>query len=641
MEPDPNNVPMGANLTDWGATFRIWAPTAKTVSVRGTFNGWSDHPLTRSENGYWFTSVPGVKEGDQYKFYVEGQGTSGYKRDPFARSLTLDPPFPACNCFVTHPQTFPWHDASFKSKPFHELVLYQLHVGAFWSTDAQGRDQRPSRPGRFLDLLFRLEYLADLGIGAVQLLPVQEFYMARSMGYNGVDLYSAEMVYSVPPGDPDFQHYFDKANELLARRGLPPFKQSELDCQTKQLMALVDLFHVYGIAVILDVVYNHAGGDFGDEGIYFLDRQAPGDNNRSLYFTDQGWAGGLIFAYWEQEVCQFLIDNASFFFNEYHVDGFRFDEVTVIDRFGGWNFLQNLTDTLRYQKPEAILIAEYWADQSAVLRSRPDGGAGFDSVVASGLRQAIRETLSQVSAGRDASLDLNSLATNLYPAFGGAWRAVQHLENQDVVRINNETDRQPRIAALADSSNARSWFARSRSRLANGLLLTAPGIPMLFMGQEFMEDKYWSDSPNYFSDCLIWWDGLTSDGAMSGHLRFIRELIQLRGNHSALCSDSVNVFHVHNDNRVIAFHRWLEGVGRDVVVVASLREETWWSYQIGLPYGGAWSEVFNSDVYDNWINPMAPGNGGRINADGPPLHGFQSSASIVIPANGFVVFARP
>jgi 1,4-alpha-glucan branching enzyme len=163
---------------------------------------------------------------------------------------------------------------------------------------------------------------------------------------------------------------------------------------------------------------------------------------------------------------------------------------------------------------------------------------------------------------------------------------------------------------------------------------------MLFMGQEFMEDKYWSDSPNYFSDCLIWWDGLTSDGAMSGHLRFVRELIQLRGNYPGLCSDSINVFHVHNDNRVIAFHRWIEGVGGDVVVVASLREETWWSYQIGLPCGGAWSEVFNSDVYDNWVNPMAAGNGGRINADGPPLHGFQSSASIVIPANGFVVFAK-
>ena len=87
-----------------------------------------------------------------------------------------------------------------------------------------------------------------------------------------------------------------------------------------------------------------------------------GDNNRSLYFTDQGWAGGLVFAYWKSEVRQFLIDNARFYFDEYHVDGFRFDEVTVIDRNGGWQFLQHLTDTLRFHKPQAIQIAEYWAD---------------------------------------------------------------------------------------------------------------------------------------------------------------------------------------------------------------------------------------------------------------------------------------
>ena len=640
MGRNADNAPMGANLNDWGATFRVWAPTAKTVSVRGIFNGWTDFPLAKSANGYWYASVPGVKEGDQYKFFVEGQGTTGYKRDPFARSLTLDPSFPFCNCFVSHPQMFPWHDSSFRPRPFHELVLYQLHVGAFWSTDAQGRDQRTSRPGRFLDLLFRLEYLADLGINAVQLLPIQEFSTARSLGYNGTDLYSPEMDYTVPPGNPDFQRYVDKANELLGRRGFPPFQQSELESQTNQLMALVDLFHVYGIAVIFDVVYNHAGGDFGDEAIYFLDRQAPGDNNRSLYFTNQGWAGGLVFAFWEREVCQFLIDNASFFFNEYHVDGFRFDEVTVIDRSGGWNFLQNLTDTLRYQKPQAVLIAEYWADQNSVLRSRGNGGAGFDSVLASRLRQSLREVVNQASTGKDTSLNLNSLAADLYPSFGGAWRAVQHLENQDVVRIDNQTDRQPRVPALADPSNPRSWYARSRSRVANGLLLTSPGIPMLFMGQEFMEDKYWSDSPNYFADTLIWWVGLSSDRAMSHHLRFVRELLKVRRNYGALCADAINVFHIHNDNRVMAFHRWLEGAGGDVVVVVSLREETWWSYQLGFPTYGTWLEVFNSDVYENWVNPSAAGNGGRIEASGPPLHGFQASASIVIPANGMVIFAR-
>jgi 1,4-alpha-glucan branching enzyme len=640
MAPDADTAPMGANPTEQGATFRVWAPAAKAVSVRGSFNSWSDYALTKSGDGYWFAYVPGVKAGDQYKFFVSGEGSAGYKRDPYARSLTLDPPFPISDCNVTHPQAFPWHDQGFRPKPFNELVLYQLHIGAFSSTDAAGKDRRRERPGRFLDVLFKLDYLADLGVNAIQLLPIQEFSSPRSLGYNGIDLYSPEMDYGVPSGSPEFERYFDKANQLLTRFGQLQLKPDELDCQTKQLMALVDLCHLFGVAVIFDVVYNHAGGDFGDEGIYFLDRERPGDNNRSLYFTDQGWAGGLVFAYWRREVCQFLIDNANFFFNEYHVDGFRFDEVTVIDSHGGWNFLQDLTDTLRFRKPQAPLIAEYWADQRSVVRSRADGGAGFDAAVASGLRQSVRGAVAQAAVGRDAPVNLDAVAANLYPALGNAWRQVQHLENQDVVRIDNTTDRQPRISALADSSNARSWYARSRSRMANGLLLTSPGIPMLFMGQEFMEDKYWSDSPNYFADSLIWWDGLDSDGAMRDHLRFVRELIQVRLRYRALCGDQINVYHVHNDNRVLAFHRWLEGIGGDVLVVVSLREETWWSYELGFPSGGWWTEIFNSDVYDGWINPNVAGNGGGINVSGPPRDGFGFSASVVIPANSILVFAR-
>lgn len=200
---------------------------------------------------------------------------------------------------------------------------------------------------------------------------------------------------------------------------------------------------------------------------------------------------------------------------------------------------------------------------------------------------------------------------------------------------------QPRVARFSDATNARSRYARSRSRLANALLLTAPGIPMLFMGQEFLEDKYWSDSPNYFADSLIWWDGLNSDKAMQDHLRFIRDLIQVRQGHRTLCGDRINVFHVQNDNRVLAFHRWLDGSGQDVVVALSLCEDTWWSYQLGFPIPGDRLDVFNSDVYDNWVNPAVAGYGGRITADAPPLHGFETSANIVIPTNGILVLAKP
>ena len=161
------------------------------------------------------------------------------------------------------------------------------------------------------------------------------------------------------------------------------------------------------------------------------------------------------------------------------------------------------------------------------------------------------------------------------------------------------------------------------------------------MGQEFLEDKQWSTDPKSAAN-LIWWDGLNAGGdqAMANHLRFTQDLIRLRWNQPALRGENVNAFHVHNQNRVLAFHRWLEGTGKDVIVVATLAESTWYNYAIGFPYSGPWVEVFNSDVYDNWVNPAVAGNGGGIVASGGPLHGMVASANVVIPANGMVVFAR-
>ena len=108
------------------------------------------------------------------------------------------------------------------------------------------------------------------------------------------------------------------------------------------------------------------------------------------------------------------------------------------------------------------------------------------------------------------------------------------------------------------------------------------------------------------------------------------------------CAEGLNVFHVQNNNRVIAFHRWLPGVGRDVVVVASPNESTFDNkgYRIGFPSGGHWNEVFNSDIYDQWVNPNARGNPGGVTADGPSWEGLPASAGIMLPANSMLVFAR-
>jgi 1,4-alpha-glucan branching enzyme len=408
---------------------------------------------------------------------------------------------------------------------------------------------------------------------------------------------------------------------------------------------MIDLCHLHGIAVITDVVYNHAGGGFDDQSIHFFDRPRSTDNKDSIYFLGDGHAGGLVFAFSKNEVRQFLTDNARMFVEEYHIDGLRYDQVTVMDDHGGWFFCQDLTDAVTRLKPSAVQIAEYWGQERwKGVVDRPDG-MGFAVGYSDRLRDKLRDVIGQAAGGSNAAVNLDSLRDALYPPFGfpAAWKAFQCLENHDLID-NNHTgnDRRPRLPTLADSNNPRSWYARSRSRVATGLLLTAPGIPMIFMGQEFLEDKYWSDDPDAV-DLMIWWGGLEgADKHMSDHHRFARDLIWLRRKHPALRSDRLNIFHVHNDNRVIAFHRWIEGVGRDLVIVASLNENTFYdySYRIGFPSGGHWHEVFNSDTYDHFFNPIARGNPGGITADGIGMHGLPASAGIMLPANCILVFAR-
>jgi 1,4-alpha-glucan branching enzyme len=167
-----------------------------------------------------------------------------------------------------------------------------------------------------------------------------------------------------------------------------------------------------------------------------------------------------------------------------------------------------------------------------------------------------------------------------------------------------------------------------------------PGIPMLFMGQEFLEDKPWSDDVEGHPELLIFWPGLEADDpTMRDFLRFTRELIGVRRCYPALRAEGYALIHVHDQNRVLAFQRWIPGVGGDVVVVASLANATKYEYEIGFPSGGTWLEVFNSDVYDHWVNPEVVGNGGRINATGPGRHGLPCSAALTIPANAILVFA--
>jgi 1,4-alpha-glucan branching enzyme len=645
------DTPMGGNLVPGGATFRIWAPNALEVYIAlppsagsppGAFPKNPGNLLVKDANGYWSGFVPGLKDGDLYRFYVVGQVKEGFKRDPYARELEFNG-YPDCDCVLRDPADYPWHDAGFRPPGFSDMIIYQFHIGVFYAKDTAGHDIRLGRVSKILDVVDRIEYFADLGVNAVMPLPFQEFQGENSLGYNGTDLFSPEMDYAVQAAD--LPLYVARVNRLLAAKGFGPLTAAQLTGQVNQFKAFIDLCHLFGIAVITDVVYNHAGGGFDDQSMYFFDFQPRTTNKNSLYFTDRGHAGGLVFAFQRHEVRQFLIDNGKSLLQEYHVDGLRYDQVTVIDENGGWFFAQDLTSTLRFIRPEAVQIAEYWGAERWKGVATPPYGMGFDIGYSDALRDSLRDVISETSGGRDARVNLDRLRDALYLTYrdSARWTAFQCIENHDLLDFNHTgRDRQPRIPALADPSNARSWYARSRAKVATGLLLTAPGVPMIFMGQEFLEDKYWTDWPGR-PELLIWWEGLEGrDKHMSDQHRFTRDLMWLRRKHPALRDEGINVFHVHNDNRVIAIHRWVQGLGRDVIVVASLNEITHYnhSYRIGFPKGGHWNEVFNSDIYDQWFNPNVQGNPGGISADELAWDGMPASATITLPANSILVFAR-
>ena len=639
---------LGATLIPGGVTFRVFAPAARAMYVLtgaslaaaqtpGFVPSASDQLFRLSDNT-WAAFVAGLGEGDAYRFWVTGIAASGLKRDPRGRELGVNPPYPNCDCLVRSPFTFPWHDQGFQPPAFNDYIVYQLHVGAFYRVDASGADQR-KQIGRFLDILDRVEYLRDLGINAVQLLPVQEFPTETSLGYNNLDFYSPEMAYEVPDST-DLARLLDKANGLLTAAGQGPVTLDQLTPGPNQLKCLIDILHLNGIAVFFDLVYNHAGSAFGfdPQCINFFDFQSNTDENLSLYFTDQTYVGGRVFAYWNQDIRQFLIDNVLFCLNEYHIDGIRYDQVSDMEGFGGGLCSQNITSTARFVKPQAIQIAEYWADNRARAVTPVPDGLGFDAEWGDQLRIQVRSAIGALTGGQGASVDLGSVRNSLDTpqGFSAAWRVVTCLENHDIVKQGG----QPRMPALADSSDTRSWYARSRSRAAMGVLMASRGIPMLFMGQEFLEDQQWDDAVQSFPNLLIDWASLATNKVMQDYLQFTKDLLALRRSQPALRSEQLRVSTADSFNRVMAVHRWIDGVGDDVLFVFNLQEVNRFGYQIGFPGSGQWREIFNSDFYDQMPNPGTAGNGGGIVANGEAWDDMPVSAAITIPANGFVVFSR-
>jgi len=434
-------MPFGAELTAQGVRFRLWAPAAHRMELMLQADGAVRALAMQALPGGWFEVLSReARAGSLYRFRIDGELQVA---DPASRFNPQDAHGPSA---VVDPCAFAWPDGAWRGRPWHEAVIYELHVGAF------------SAEGSFAGVERRLEYLAQLGITVIELMPIADFPGARGWGYDAVLPYAPDAAYGTP----------------------------------EELKSLIAAAHGRGIAVMLDVVYNH----FGPEGNY-LHRYAPG------FFTDRHttpWGDAVNFdGPGSKTVREFFIHNALYWLEEYHFDGLRFDAVHAIIDDGEVHIFKELAARLRAGPGSArpiYLVLENHANEAHLL-----GAAGASDTHDAQWNDDVHHCLHVILTGesdgyyadyaaRPHTLLCRALAQGFayqgeISSYSGATRGepsallpptafVSFLQNHD--QIGNRAHGE-RLAALVANDAARL--------AATALLLLAPAPPMLFMGEEW------------------------------------------------------------------------------------------------------------------------------------------------------------
>lgn len=595
IKPGMGSLPYAANGSQpAGTTFRVWAPFASQVHVAGSFNGWSTNvtPLASEGNGNWSVDVRDLGPGQRYKYVLRNGQQILWRNDPRAMDVTAS----NGDTVIFDHKSYTWTDAGYQTPPWDDLVIYQMHVGTF-------QDLPGSAVGNFDTARQRLDYLDGLGVTAIELMPHFEFPGDYSWGYNPSHPFAVESSY----GD---------ANALKR---------------------FVDEAHDRGLAVFTDVVYNHLGPS--DLDLWQFDGWSQGGYGGIYFYNDvkaiTPW-GDTRPDFGRPEVRQYLRDNMLLWLEEYRLDGMRWDSTSNIrmtqlgNNPDGWSLMQWCNDEVDAKQPWKYIFAEdlYDAPNDWITRPTGAGGAGFDGQWDALFVHPIRDAVIPPSdQGRDMWKVRNAV---LHKYNGDAFERIIYTESHDEV-ANGKS----RVPEEIWPGNAASWFSKKRSTLAATVLMTSPGVPMIFQGQEFLEDGFFSDA-----DPLDW----TKSQSFAGISQLYRDLIRLRrslnGNTWGLKGQNTNFFHVNNTNKVVAYHRWRNGgAGDDVVVVANFANQAWNNYTIGLPRGGMWRVRFNSD----W-NGYDPGFGNHpsfdVMANPVPYDGLGFSASLSFGPYSAVILSQ-
>lgn len=590
---------MGTILLAGGVAFRVWAPFASKVFVAGAFNQWSTtaNPFASEGNGYWSVEVPGANIGDEYQFVIRhGEQPLIWHKNPYASEVVN-----SSGNAIIHDPNFDWTDDHFTMPPWNELLVYEMHVGTFNDVPGHG-------PGTFDDIVPKLPYLKDLGINAIEIMPISEFPMDNSWGYNPSQPFSVESAVGGPQG----------------------------------LYKFVKAAHTHGMAVFLDVVYNHVGP--GDLDLWRFDGWFDANHNGGIYIYDNARAhtawGDTRPDYGRSEVRQYLRDNVLFWLNKYRLDGLRFDSVVNIrnrngqnndpegDLSDGWGLLQWINNEIRAHQPWKITIAEDLQNNEWITKDTGANGAGFGTQWDAGFVHPVRRA---IIATNDTDRDMVAIRDALYHRYNSeAMQRVIYTESHDEVANGSS-----RVPEEIWPGNAKSWYSRKRSTLGAALVFTAPGIPMIFQGQEFLEDRYFKDTV-----ALDW----TKRQTFHGINLLYRDLIRLRRNWfnqtKGLRGQHIHVHHVNNRDKVIAFHRWENGgPGDDTVIVVNFADRRYDSYTIGMPRVGRWSVRFNSD-WQGYSADFSNHLGYDTMAGGDPMDNMPFQANVGIGPYSVLILSQ-
>jgi len=593
-----------------GVRFAVWAPNARAVSVVGDFNTWDArrHPMRlRQGAGVWELFVPRTGPGTRYKFAIVGPDGAHLplKADPLARQTEAPP---ATASVVADCVPVPWGDEDWmagraeRQRASAPIAIYEVHPGSWLRPAADD----PTRFPCWDDLTERLvPYVKDLGFTHVEMLPVTEPPFTGSWGYQPLSLFAPSARFGPPEGFARF----------------------------------VDACHRAGIGVIIDWVPAHFPTDA--HGLARFDGTALYEHLDPREGYHQDW-NTYIYNLGRREVQGFLIASAIHWLEHYHVDGLRVDAVAsmlyrdysrapgewIPNIYGGREnleaigFLRHLNSVVPERCPGAITVAEESTAWPGVTRAAAEGGLGFDYKWNMGWMHDTLRYMREDPIHR--SWHHNEMTFGLIYAFSE--RFVLPLSHDEVVHGKG---------SLIGKMPGDAWQRMANLRAYLGFMWTHPGKKLLFMGGEFAQEREWSHDRE-----LDW--RLLEDAAHRGVQRLVRDL-----NHLYLQERALHEYDAHpagfrwvvsddSTNSVFAYLRFGAGDAPPVLAVCNMTPVPRPDYRIGVPQGGFWREVLNSDSEHYGGSGM--GNGGGAQAEPVAAHGEEQSLSLLLPPLATVLF---